>query len=195
MNAIDSITTSMVPIGLGQAGKDSLVLVIAPHAGMPLLVELAARLALNGKVRVLDGNNRFNVYPVAQAVRRLTPRLEETLSRVSLARAFTCYQMLTLLEETPAESIPTLVLDLLATFLDENVRLEESRRLLQLAIVQLQRLNQSAPLVVSVKPPIFLVADRMPLLELLQQAAAHTIQLEGQQPQPVTTLPLFGEYR
>jgi hypothetical protein len=35
----------------------------------------------------------------------------------------------------------------------------------------------------------------MPLLELLQQAAAHTIQLEGQQPQPVTTMPLFGEYR
>ena len=195
MNAIDSITASMLPIGLGQAGKDSLVLVIAPHAGMPLLVELAARLALNSKVRVLDGNNRFNVYPVAQAVRRLTPRLEETLSRVSLARAFTCYQMLTLLEETPAESTPTLVLDLLATFLDENVRLEESRRLLQLAIVQLQRLSQSAPLVVSVKPPIALVADRMPLLELLQQAAAHTIQLEGQQPQPVTTLPLFGEYR
>jgi hypothetical protein len=195
MNAIDSITASMLPIGLGQAGKDSLVLVIAPHAGMPLLVELAARLALNSKVRVLDGNNRFNVYPVAQAVRRLTPRLEETLSRVSLARAFTCYQMLTLLEETPAESTPTLVLDLLATFLDENVRLEESRRLLQLAIVQLQRLSQSAPLVVSVKPPIALVADRMPLLELLQQAAAHTIQLEGQQPQPVTTMPLFGEYR
>jgi len=132
---------------------------------------------------------------VAQAVRRLTPRLEETLSRVSLARAFTCYQMLTLLEETPAESTPTLVLDLLAPFLDENVRLEESRRLLQLAIVQLQRLSQSAPLVVSVKPPIALVADRMPLLELLQQAAAHTIQLEGQQPQPVTTMPLFGEYR
>ena len=103
--------------------------------------------------------------------------------------------MLTLLEETPAESTPTLVLDLLATFLDENVRLEESRRLLQLAIVQLQRLSQSAPLVVSVKPPIALVADRMPLLELLQQAAAHTIQLEGQQPQPVTTMPLFGEYR
>jgi hypothetical protein len=80
------------------------------------MVETAARLALNGPVRVLDGGNRFNVYPVAQAVRRLTPRLEETLSHMSLSRAFTCYQMLTLLEETPADPVPTLVLDLLSTF-------------------------------------------------------------------------------
>jgi hypothetical protein len=107
-----------------------LTLVIAPHAGMPLMVETAARLALNGSVRVLDGGNRFNVYPVAQAVRRITPRLEETLSHISLSRAFTCYQMLTLLEETTAQPVATLVLDLLSTFLDENVTLVESRRLL-----------------------------------------------------------------
>ena len=190
MNTIESISNALIP--LGQAREDSLVLIIAPHAGMPLMVELAARLALNDSVRVLDGGNRFNVYPVAQAVRRITPRLEETLSRISLARAFTCYQMLTLLEESPVQSTPTLVLDLLATFLDENVRLDESRRLLQLAIIQLQRLSQSAPLVVSVKPPIALVADRMPLLDLLQQAATRTLHLEAQHSQAAVTLPLFS---
>ncbi|MHC1739952.1 MAG: hypothetical protein AB9897_02450 [Anaerolineaceae bacterium] len=191
MNTIESISNSLIPLG-AQPDEDRLVLIIAPHAGMPLMVELAARLALNGEVRVLDGGNRFNVYPVAQAVRRLTPRLEETLSHISLSRAFTCYQMLTLLEETPAHSIPTLVLDLLATFLDENVRLEESRRLLQLAITQLQRLSQSAPLVMSVKPPIALMADRMPLLNLLQQASTRTLHLEAQHKQAAVTLPLFS---
>lgn len=191
MNAIGTYSNSLLP--LGQPGDDSLVLVIAPHAGMPLMVELAARLALKSEVRVLDGGNRFNVYPVAQAVRRLTPRLEETLSHISLSRAFTCYQMLTLLEDTPAQSTPTLVLDLLATFLDENVRLEESRRLLQLAIVQLQRLSQSAPLVMSVKPPLALVADRLPLLNLLQQASTRTLHLETPHSSSAVTLPLFNE--
>lgn len=169
---------------LDVAAENSLTLVIAPHAGMPLMVETAARLALNGSVRVLDGGNRFNIYPVAQAVRRFTPRLEETLARISLARAFTCYQMLTLLEETPAQAVPTLVLDLLSTFLDENVTLEESRRLLQLGIVQLERLSWAAPVVVSVKPLIALIAERMPLLDLLKQAASNTIQLEAPRPQP-----------
>jgi hypothetical protein len=172
--------------------KDPLTLIIAPHAGMPLMVELAARLALNGTVRVLDGGNRFNIYPVAQAVRRITPRLEETLAHISLARAFTCYQMLTLLEETPALPTPTLVLDLMSTFLDENVALPESLRLFKLGIAQLERLSQAAPLVVSVKLPIALVADRMPLLDLLQQASTRVIHLEAPRTRPAETLPLFG---
>ena len=169
----------------------SLTLVVAPHAGMPLMVETAARLALNGSVRVLDGGNRFNVYPVAQAVRRLTPRLEETLSHMSLSRAFTCYQMLTLLEETAAQPVPTLVLDLLSTFLDENVTMEESQRLLRLGIAHLERLSRAAPVVVSVKPLLALSARRGPLLDLLKEAATDTIQFEAPRPQPVVTLPLW----
>jgi hypothetical protein len=190
MNSIESISNSLIPLGQGSA--DPLLLIVAPHAGMPLMVELAARLALNGAVRVLDGGNRFNIYPVAQAVRRLTPRLEGTLANITLSRAFTCYQMLTLLEETPAQAVPTLVLDLLATFLDENVKLPESRRLLQLAVVQLERLSQSAPVIMSVKPPLKLVAERMPLLDLLEQASTRTLHLEPQHNTPVSTLPLFG---
>lgn len=189
---MDLIPTTPQASALGSASRDRLNLVIAPHAGMPLMVESAARLALNGSVRVLDCGNRFNVYPVAQAVRRLTPRLEETLSHISLSRAFTCYQVLTLLEETSAKPVATLVLDLLATFLDENVTLEESRRLLQLGIGHLERISRSAPVVVSVKPLLALSADRKPLLEMLKEAAAETVQFETphQQP-PASGLPLF----
>jgi hypothetical protein len=188
MNTLSPVPSR--PIPLNTLTKDSLLLVIAPHAGMPLINEAAARLALNGNVRVLDGGNRFNVYPVARSVRRLTPRLEETLARISLARAFTCYQMLTLLEDTPALSTPTLVLDLLSTFLDESVRLEESRRLLQQSIRHLQRLSHSAPVVVSAKPLLALSADRLPLLELLQQAATNVIKLESPRPS-VTQAPML----
>jgi hypothetical protein len=169
----------------------TLTLIIAPHAGMPLMVEAAARLALNGRVRVLDCGNRFNVYPVAQAVRRLTPRLEETLSHITLSRAFTCYQVLTLLEETAAQPVPTLVLDILSTFLDENVNMEESRRLLQLGIRHLQRISSSAPVLVSVKPLLALSADRKLLLELLKEAATDTMLFEAPRPQAPAALTLW----
>lgn len=173
--------------------SNQLVAVVAPHAAMPMMVEIAARLALNGAVRVLDGGNRFNVYPVAQAVRRLTPRLEETLSHITLSRAFTCYQVVTLLQETPARPVPTLVLDILSTFLDENVTLDESRRLLQVSIEQLTRLSLAAPVVVSVKPLLALSADRLPLLDMLSEAASRTIVLETPRPQPSAALPLWQQ--
>ncbi len=171
--------------------SNQFVVVVAPHAAMPMMVEMAARLALNGQVRVLDGGNRFNVYPVAQAVRRLTPRLEETLSRITLSRAFTCYQVLALLEDTPARSVPTLVLDILSTFLDENVNLEESRRLLQNCIRHLQRLSQAAPVVASVKPLLSLSRDRLPLLDLLTESASRSLVLETPQAEVPSALPLW----
>jgi len=67
-----------------------------------------------GELRVLDGGNRFNVYPVARAVRRYTPNLTASLGRICLSRAFTCYQMAALLAKTPADGLPILVIDLLA---------------------------------------------------------------------------------
>jgi hypothetical protein len=173
--------------------SNQLVVVVAPHAAMPMMVEIAARLALNGTVRVLDGGNRFNVYPVAQAVRRLTPRLEETLARITLSRAFTCYQVVALLEQTPVRAVPTLVLDILSTFLDESVTFEESQRLLKVSIEHLQRLSQTAPVVVSVKPLLTLSAERLPLLDMLSEAASRTILLEAPRPQPSAALPLWQQ--
>ena len=130
----------------------SMLLVVAPHAAAPLMLELAARLSTAGAVRVLDGGNRFNVYPVSQGIRRLTGNVYPCLERISLARAFTCYQMLALLEETPAIDAPTLLLDFLATFNDESVPLPESQRLLEVCLPHFRRLSARAPLVISAKP-------------------------------------------
>jgi hypothetical protein len=65
------------------------------------MLDLAARLALRGELRVLDGGNSFNAYTVARNLGRLVggggSALEEALQRIQVARAFTCYQVLTLL--------------------------------------------------------------------------------------------------
>jgi len=168
-----------------------LMVLTAPHAASKLMLELAARLSITGELRVLDGGNRFNVYPVARAARRHTHDLSVALARIRLARAFTCYQMLAMLAETPADGLPVLVIDLLATFYDDNVRLEESQRLLGQCIPHLQRLSQNAPVVVSAKPPAPLCAEKGVLAEALQAASGAVWQLE---PLPAPKIPtLWGE--
>ena len=159
--------------------SNRLMVLTAPHAAGGLMLELAARLSGAGELRVLDGGNRFNVYPVARAVRRFTPDLTGALARIRLSRAFTCYQVLELLQEIPADGLPVLVIDLLATFYDDNVRLTESRRLLDACIPHLQRLSRFAPVVVSIKPPAPLCADKIVLAGALQSAGGSAWQLEA----------------
>jgi len=161
------------------ASSGAIHLVIAPHAGTGLITETAARLALAGQVRVLDCGNRFNVYPVAKAVRRLTTEMDPVLDRILLSRAFTCYQVLALLrQETSPKPAPILVVDLLATFLDENIPLAESRRLLDHSLYEIERLSQAAPVLITVKPLLTLSADRASLLEVLIQTATAVYRLE-----------------
>jgi hypothetical protein len=127
--------------------------VILPRSAAHLLLDLAARLAArppDGEpVLVLDGGNCFNAYTVAARLRRLTPEVELALQRIHVARAFTSYQMLALLQETPACTGPVLVLDLPAMFSDESASLEERRRLFGQSLVELRRLCARAPVVVS----------------------------------------------
>jgi hypothetical protein len=149
---------------------EHMAVIIAPQAGRSLLLELAARLAIRGPLRVLDGGNQFNAYPVARAVRRYTPDLANVLQDILLARAFTCYQMASLIADSPAGATPTLVFDLLATFYDENVSLYESRRLLATCLSKLQCLGQTGPVIVGAQPPGAACQERQVLLDLLRKS-------------------------
>lgn len=128
----------------------NLYLVLAPRAlGRQLMNTFAARLALAGAIYVLDAGNVFDAYGVARQVRSRSAGMFEALDRLRVARAFTCYQVLALLEQQPARREPTLALDLLATFADESVPLAERERLLAQALEHLRRLSQLAPVAVS----------------------------------------------
>ena len=145
-----------------------LVLVTAPKAANAQMLALTARLAHVGAVRVLDGGNSFDAYAIARTLRSLTPHVETTLAQINVQRAFTCYQMLTLLAETPPTPIPTLVLDALSTFHDESVPLPERFRLLRACVQHLQRLSRAGPVVVSTRPPGTL-PESARLLEIVQE--------------------------
>jgi hypothetical protein len=130
-----------------------LCLLVAPRRfSGKVLNAFTAHLAVKGPVQVLDGGNQFDVHTIARLIRRQTAQLETTLKCVAVARAFTCYQMIALLQQQPVSSVPVLVLDLLSTFCDENVPVNERLRLLDLGLEQLRRLSRQAPVIVSISP-------------------------------------------
>ncbi len=148
-----------------------LLLVIAPNAAHETMLSLSARLAAQGTLRVLDGGNHFNVYAVARSIRRQTGDLTAALQRIRVARAFTCYQMAAMLADTPADTTPALLFDLLSSFYDENVNLRESFRLLQGCLDDIRRLSAAAPVIASVRSSGPLFEERRCLVEALQAAA------------------------
>lgn len=138
-----------LPISLPLTNR--FVLIIAPAAAWQEMLQLSAHLCLQGPLRIFDGGNRTNVYWVARAIRRQSPDVNACLAHIRLSRAFTCYQMLNLLKNACVEQQPILVLDLLATFYDENISLAEAQNLLQLVLQEFERFRCQSPLVVSAR--------------------------------------------
>jgi hypothetical protein len=163
-------------------------LVIAPHrAQRQMMTLLTARLALTGRVRLVDAGNCFDGYGLARQLRQQTSYWQQALERVSVARAFTCYQVETLLSDSVSDFSPVLVLNLLDTFYDENVKLAERLRLLEVSLGELRRLCQAASVAVSANPPT--PGRPGELLEMLAGAAGQVWTFE--EPQPVEPLRLF----
>jgi hypothetical protein len=128
---------------------------------------LIVELALAGPVKVLIGGNRYDHYRINYALAAATPCYEQVLQdHIRLSRAETCYQMVALLAGTQADPVPTLVLDLLATFYDEGVPEREVNQLLFEAVLELRRLSRGAPVAVSAHAG----QDRPRLLKVLERA-------------------------
>ncbi len=164
-----------------QTGK--LIVLYAPHAARNESALLAAELALRGPATVLDGGNRFIPYRVAQLIRRKTVDVEIASRRLFIRRAFTCYEMNTLLGSTPSLNRPYLILDLLNTFYDDHVPVSEAARLLVSCLNQIQRLLLSGPVVVTLAPP--LVNERAFLFEQVCRKADEVLIKEVPIHQPV----------
>ncbi len=93
---------------------------------------MAGWMAGNGmQVRILDGANRFDPYMASSFARRAVIPPERILKRILIARAFTCYQMATLIErlsslggeihDPPFRKPYVILLGPITPFLDEDV--------------------------------------------------------------------------
>jgi len=97
-------------------------------------------------VIVLDGANRFDPYMVSSFARKVSLLPENLLKKIRIARAFTCYQMATLVEKrlvsllqqegsiAPQHKPWVILLGPITTFLDEDVPDREVRPLFERAL-------------------------------------------------------------
>jgi hypothetical protein len=159
-----------------------LIVLYAPDAARTESMTLIAELGLRGAVTILDGGNRYRPYQVATLLRRRTTDVFTAAKHLFSRRAFTCYEMNTLLSSTPSQQGPYVILDLLNTFYDDHVQLPEACRLLDLCLGQIQRLALSSPLVVTLGSP--LTDERAFLLERVCQKADEVFLRQAPDPQP-----------
>jgi len=162
------------------------LLLVGPRSTHTAMMELVARLAEQGPLRVLDGGNQFDGYRIS----RLLAGRAFSLRHISLSRMFTCYQVLASLESAVDFSAPFIFLDFLRTFYDESVSFPERRRLLERCLPHLDRLCRPAGAALSVHPPAVASAGAHTLFELLM-AAAPEVWLQEMPVQPPPPLRLF----
>jgi len=171
-----------------KTGKISLV--VAPRTIVPSLMSMLAALALRGQVIVVDGGNCFDGYSLARTLRRRTHRVRFALEQVQLTRAFTCYQMVAMLAELPADSTPVIVLDMLGTFLDENVQFTKRQRLLDNSLHLLRQISIGAPVAIWSRTRSSPTGEDQQLLTPLLENAHDIWELETPEI-PIHQLPLF----
>jgi hypothetical protein len=149
--------------------SNQLYVVLGGRTAAGRLLELAARLALRGPLLVLDCGNRANPLPLVRELRRLTLDPVRVLQNIQSARAFTCYQALALMEQAASRTArqPVLIFDLLATFYDESVSYREGQQLLEQSLDCIMRMCQSAPVVVSLRPPLADFPERRAFVEMV----------------------------
>jgi hypothetical protein len=117
----------------------------------PLAAAAAAwGVARGAPVLVLDAVNRFDPYGLVRQARGRGLAREAALSRVRVARAFTCHQLVRLLQEyLPSPLEPgtlMIILGPVSLFYDEQVPLTERRRLFQDLTNLLGRIKSQAAL-------------------------------------------------
>jgi hypothetical protein len=99
-------------------------------------------------VIVLDGANRFDPYAVSSFARKESLSPETLLKSIRIARAFTCYQMATLMGEKLKSAIDqaqkpwVILLGPITTFLDEDIPEREVRPLFERSLKKVEILAE-----------------------------------------------------
>ena len=182
-NSGDSRSSIQRIAAYGQVGQWSLV--IGPHSIRHVMMNLIAGLAEQEPVRVLDGGASLEERQLGWLeVAHLLRNLPNAIDRVSMRQAFSCYEMLFILENTASTAVPFVVLDLLKPFYDESVKIGERKRLLRGCLKNLGRLEKYAGGMVSVSPPMVRSRESVGLFKMVEGATTDSYRREIMLPSP-----------
>ena len=141
---------------------------------IPTLLQITARLAEVGPVRVVDGGFRYNPLLI-NYILHFRPK---ALQRIKVSQAESCHDLLSFLEDMPTSLEPFVVLDLMSLFFDPFVHIDERRRKLGLSLQHLDRLAKGSGGLVSVHPPILPSQTESDLMKMVTEAAKDTFHME-----------------
>lgn len=179
-------------MSIPSAVRGEIFLLITPAASLDTLFEMVARLALAGRLTTVDGGNCFQGYYLARAIKRQRSDLgTETafysaLNNILLSRVFTCYQMAARLEEPCFSDGPVMVLDFLATFYDQTVRVAERRRLLEGCLTRLRFISRDVPVILWVRQRAVVPQEGLDFLTTVRAAAGKVFA-----PAPAAVSPVY----
>ena len=111
-----------------------------------LALQMTARAACEQKrVLFVCGDNRFDPYSVSRFARSIGARPEDALRSILIARAFTAYQMVELINRLGAKSAADLVVisGPCSTFLDEDLSFVDAARMFYRVLWKIVELAQS----------------------------------------------------
>jgi hypothetical protein len=131
------------------AGKSVRKALIVGERPEGLTVYLAAFAASLGfKVLAADGANSFDPYVISKFARKEGFAPDDLLKKISVARAFTCHQLATLIRKRLDPFIPSGVPSLVVflgpctVFFDEDVPAEEAALLFRKTLSKVQEMSQ-----------------------------------------------------
>jgi hypothetical protein len=160
-----------------------LTLILTPDKARNGQTDLIAGLLLNDPLFIVAGGEWLPAFNLPRILRGRTLQIKHLTDRLRTARAATCYRLLDSLSNLPTQGEPLLVLDLLHTFFDPNVRLTFRFRVLRQCCDHLKRLaSYRSVIVVMQELPL---AEYEKFLPIVSSVAKKILTIE---PEPIQAL-------
>ena len=136
---------------------------------------------LGTDVIFIDGANTFRLYQTTRLARlhRLDPK--QVLDRIHISRAFTAYQMTTLIMQKLEDALKTInaklaiISDIAAMFLDKDVQDEETKRIYSQVVNRLANISKKHQIIVVATYPPHMDSQRNIYLQALTSGRANVI--------------------
>ena len=144
--------------------------------------QLPAQLGgLGGNVVFVDGGNTFRIYQVARLARLHQLNPKQTLDRIYISRAFTAYQMTTLILEKLNKSVKrfeaklAVISDIAGFFLDKDVPENEAHRVYSQVTAYLSKFAKENQIILIATYPPHQETRRNNFLHALTCGRANTV--------------------
>lgn len=127
--------------------------------------ELVDHFGIQGFVQVIVGGNRIAFDHLPLLLGEQIGSVYAIMDRILVSRAETCYQMQDVLAALEPGSAPIVIIDMLESFYEEDLTVQEVTLLLQKCLRRIQELSKTAPILIGSRGD----PGRPTLIKLLEQ--------------------------